>query len=151
MTGAREIVQRNPYLGRLPDADRDAFVAALTVGDFPDGHVFIEQGARASGAFLIIEGRVAITRANGAGVEERNRLGPGELFGLVALVDEAPRLATCRAAGPVRVASIPESAFSLLYRAHAPIAYALQRALAAQLARDFRVLDRQIRAALVAR
>jgi hypothetical protein len=48
----------------------------------------------------------------------------------------------------VRAAALPQNAFSLLFNAHAPIADALLRALAAQLMSDFRNVNAQIRQAL---
>jgi CRP-like cAMP-binding protein len=94
----------------------------------------------------VLDGTVRVTLDRHGASEELNVLGPGEFFGLIALVDDAPRSANCIASGDVTVASLPESAFRLLFNTHAPVAFALQRALADQLARDFRNLDRRIRA-----
>jgi putative ABC transport system ATP-binding protein len=142
---ALEVLGSMKSFASLSEADRQALSTAMQVRDYPDGHTFIREGARADAAYLVLEGEVRVTRDRRGTVEDLNRLGKGAFFGLVALVDEGPRSATCRAAGPVRVASLPPSAFALLFNAHAPIALAIQRVVAEQLTRDFRNLRQSIR------
>jgi cAMP-dependent protein kinase regulator len=139
-----ELLLRNPHTAALGPADRSALAAAMVVRSHPDGHVLIQEGRRGDTLFLLLEGEVLVTR-EGTGAQSIKRLQPGELFGLIALIDSEPRSATCTAAGPVRVAGLTSGAFALLFNAHAPIAEALQRTLAAQLTHDFRNLNRQIR------
>jgi CRP-like cAMP-binding protein len=134
----------------LGPGDIDALVAALLVQTHVAGHVFVREGERADSVYLIVSGEVSVGRSRDGKWEDLNRLSKGDLFGLVALVDAGPRSATCRAATPAVVGSMPRNVFSLLFNAHAPIALAFQRGLCAQLARDFRGLDRQIQAAMAA-
>jgi CRP-like cAMP-binding protein len=138
-----ELLARNPYTGALSLEDRTALATALVVRTYPDGYVFIKEGRRGDALFLLLEGEVLVTRER-AGAQPLKRLQPGELFGLIALIDNDLRSATCVAAGAVRVATLTRAAFSLLFNAHAPIADSLQRVLAAQLAHDFRNINRQI-------
>lgn len=58
--------------------------------DLPAGRVLMRQGEAGHEAFVIIRGRVAITR-DGQVIAER---GNGEILGEIALVDEGPRTAT---------------------------------------------------------
>ena len=139
-----EVLRQNPLTALLSDDDHAALAASLVPSMHPDGHVFIREGKRGDRLFLLLEGEVLVTRKR-SGAQLIKRLQPGELFGLSALVDNEPRSATCSAAGPVRVASLPQGAFSLLFNAHAPIADALLQAFAAQLASDFRNVNEQIR------
>jgi CRP-like cAMP-binding protein len=132
----------------LEAADLSALADALRVESHSAGHVFMREGDRADTVFLVISGDVSVGRERDGGWEDLNRLKAGDLFGLVALVDAGPRSATCRAATNATVGSMPRNVFSLLFNAHAPIALAFQQALCAQLARDFRGLDRQIQQAL---
>jgi CRP-like cAMP-binding protein len=134
----------------LGPADQTALAAALLVHEHDAGHVFVREGERADSVFLVISGEIEVGRDHGGSWEGLNRLSAGELFGLVALVDAGPRSATCRAATPAVVGSMPRNVFSLLFNAHAPISLAFQQALCAQLARDFRGLDRQLQQALAA-
>lgn len=115
------------------------------------GHVFIEEGDRPhpvmDALFLVLEGTVHVTteRRRTAGEAPLAALGPGDLFGVVALVDEGRRSARCEAAGEVRVASLTRQAYQLLVRTDVRVATQFQHALARQLARDLRAMDVQLR------
>jgi CRP-like cAMP-binding protein len=132
------VLAANPHFARLSAPDREALARALRIDEHPDGHVFVREGERGGAIYLVLDGEVLVCRERGERRHELNRMRPGELFGLVALVAKEPRSASCIAAGPCRVASIPDAAAQLLFHQSAPIACAFQKALAAQLARDFR-------------
>ena len=130
----------------LPEADLRVLEKAFNVESHGDSHVFVREGDRASSAWLIAEGEVVVTRDRASSVDEITVLGPGDLFGLIGLVSGRRRSATCTTRGPVTVGVIDGSAFEWLLDTHAPMGHALQRAVAEQLARDYR----QIQAHLVA-
>jgi CRP/FNR family cyclic AMP-dependent transcriptional regulator len=134
-----------PIFAELSPNQLEDLAHALTSTAFPDGHLFVREGARGDAVFLIESGTVAVTRERDGLIGELNRLGPGALFGLLALVDDEPRSATCRAVGPVRAGVLSAASFRRLLQENAPTAYALQRALAVQLASDFRGIDRRLR------
>ena len=60
--------------------------------------------------YVVLEGEVEL--AIGQGVVET--LGPGEPFGEMALIDQAPRVATATAKTPCKLAVIPEKRFLFL-------------------------------------
>ena len=75
-------------------ADGLARLAELaTAVDFPPGHVIARQGEIGTGFFVIIAGEVRVVR-DGAIVA---RLGPGEFFGELSVLDRMPRNATVAA------------------------------------------------------
>jgi CRP-like cAMP-binding protein len=61
--------------------------------DVPAGKVLIRQGELGDDLMIIYSGQVAVER-NGAKV---NKLGPGEFFGEIALLERGPRTATVTA------------------------------------------------------
>ena len=63
-------------------------------------------------------------------------------------MDEKPRSASCAAAGTCKVARLSKAATEELFHDAAPIALAFQRAVAKQLAKDFRHLNDVLRAQL---
>lgn len=132
-----------PSFSALAPQEIEALVAAVDVRDHADGEVFLRDGAGGDAVYLLLEGTVKVSRDHGA--TELNQMGPGELFGLVALVDDAPRSATCSALGPCKVGAWPTSVVRLLFNQRSAIAYAFQQALGAQLARDLRQLDQRVR------
>jgi len=76
------------------DAEGLAKLAALsTPVDFPAGHVIARQGEIGTGFFVIVSGEVRVVR-DGAVVA---RLGPGEFFGELSVLDRMPRNATVAA------------------------------------------------------
>jgi CRP/FNR family cyclic AMP-dependent transcriptional regulator len=64
-----------------------------TAVDFPPGHVIARQGEIGTGFFVVVSGGVRVVR-DGAVVA---RLGPGEFFGELSVLDRMPRNATVAA------------------------------------------------------
>ncbi len=74
--------------------------------------------------YLIIEGRVRISRElPGMGEEALAILGPGQVFGEMALLDESPRSADARVHERCRVLAIPKDGFDDLLFMHKDLAY----------------------------
>jgi CRP-like cAMP-binding protein len=143
-----DFLQKVPVFAEFGPAELSALEQAMTVDRYPDGHVFISENERGEYLFLIIEGTVVAThkRLNIRGIDTVERLGSGDLFGILSLIDNGYSWATYRAAEPVKVASLPLSAFELLFTAHAPIAHHFQNLIAMQLARDLRACARSLMA-----
>ena len=83
---------------------------------FAPGEIIFRQGDPGDFVYTIIEGQVEVVRAEPE-EEERviNRLGPGEYFGEMALVSNAPRTATVRALTPVDALTLARADFTALY------------------------------------
>ena len=74
--------------------------------------------------FIILEGKVRISReVSGMGEEALAVLGPGQVFGEMALLDEAPRSADARAHERCRLLVITKDAFEDLLFMHKDLAY----------------------------
>ncbi len=138
----------------LTAVERDALARAMVVERFPDGHQFIREGVPPvdwrHAAYVILDGKVLVTvdRKGPSDFGVVRLLEPGEVFGIVALVDDGARAATCRAAGPVTVASLTRQAFTMLYQSDMPVAVHFQLALARQLARDLRCANEELAEAM---
>ncbi|MBI2894197.1 MAG: cyclic nucleotide-binding domain-containing protein [Deltaproteobacteria bacterium] len=91
--------------------DREAFVElarALRVRRFPAGEIVLEEGTPGSSFFIVANGEVNVERkpppAARAGSTEPihlARLGPGSVFGEMAIISRTPRSASVVAAVPV--------------------------------------------------
>lgn len=143
-----QLLRRSPVFSRLDEAQLDTLARAFAVDEYAEGHVFIREGERDRALYLLVQGEVEVTHRGV--LRELTRLRPGALFGLMALLDESPRSATCRAASDCKVATLPQDAVARLLADAAPLACAFERAVAAQLAKDFRHVDEALRAALKA-
>ncbi|MGB0670509.1 MAG: cyclic nucleotide-binding domain-containing protein, partial [Rhodospirillales bacterium] len=71
-----------------------------------DGAVIFEQGEAGETAYLIAEGTVEILIQTREGPRTIAKLGKGEVFGEMALIDNAPRMATAIAVGDCDLVTI---------------------------------------------
>lgn len=83
---------------------------------FAAGETIFRQGDRGDLVYMIVEGQVEAIREEEGG-EERllATMGPGEYFGEMALISEAPRTATVRAKREVDAVSMGRADFTTLY------------------------------------
>ena len=80
-------------------AELDAIVSVTTLIDVPAGRVLCHQGERGDQGFVIVDGTAVVT-VDGDPVA---MLGPGEVFGEMALLDGGPRIATVTTTTPTRL------------------------------------------------
>ncbi len=109
--------------------------------DFPAGAVVFEEGDPGSRMYVIQTGQVRILKKVGPREITLARLGPGEAFGEMALLEGQPRSATAVVEVAARILEIDEAAFADLVRRNGEIALRLLRRLSARL----REANRQIR------
>ena len=106
--------------------------------------MFVYQNKEKSRSLIEGEVRCAITTT----AADPDSALSGELFGLLSLSDNRPATASCVAAGRVKAASLPYTAYHLLFQSSAPIGYHFLFAVARQLARDLRDRADALRALL---
>jgi CRP/FNR family transcriptional regulator, cyclic AMP receptor protein len=102
--------------------------AAKEVGH-RQGTVIAREGERGIGLFLIVEGECRVT----IGGRTKAKLGPGDFFGEVALLDGGPRTATVTAMTPVKLVGITGWVFRGLLMEHPSIALKTLEAVAGRL------------------
>lgn len=61
------------------------------------GQVLIQEGQAGAGLFVILRGEVAVSKDGPGGTTELARLGPGEAFGEISLLNDEPTTATVAA------------------------------------------------------
>ena len=94
-----------------------------------EGTVIAREGERGVGLFLILAGQCAVT----IGGKTKAKLGPGDFFGEVALLDGGPRTATVTALSPVKLIGITGWVFRGLLMEHPSIALKTLEAVAGRL------------------
>jgi CRP-like cAMP-binding protein len=92
----------------LPRDEVESFVAALSVTRLAAGDVLVRQGGPADGFFLVAEGEVELRQGDDGELE---RLGPGALFGEMAVLRDRPRRTTVRATSPALVWALDRETF----------------------------------------
>lgn len=108
----REEWPRDSFVHQLPAADRAALLDAGTPLRFEDDEILLVQGDTGDFLYVLTGGLVKVIVAAESGAQTtlaiRSR---GDLMGEFALLDNKPRTATARAAGPVTALKIRGSAF----------------------------------------
>jgi CRP-like cAMP-binding protein len=110
----------------LPDEELERISAMTSEVSFEPGNLLIEAGYPGSGAFVILDGRVAV-HARGVDTE----LGPGEVVGELALLrSDSKRIARVQALTHVDCLAIDRTAFRSLISSDVHLAVALLENLA---------------------
>ena len=93
----------------LPEQSTDLLAARLQATTANPGDVIAREGAPADKFFIVVEGEVEVVREIGG--EVLSRLGPGDLFGEIAIIRDRPRSATLRAVAPTRLLAMEHDTF----------------------------------------
>jgi CRP-like cAMP-binding protein len=143
----KNFLKSQPIFIGLRDRDLDALARAIEIREFPAGHAIIQEGRSGKELYLLIEGQVKVAQYNAetGQLEEINLIQPGELFGLLSLIDHLSTSASCISAGPVKIGVLQRNAYNLLAQASAPIAQGFQLAVAKQLALLLRHQEKLLR------
>jgi CRP/FNR family cyclic AMP-dependent transcriptional regulator len=101
---------------------------------YMDGSTIVREGATSEQLFVILAGKVRITR----GGRTVARMSAGDFFGEISLLDGGPRTATVKADGPVRCLVLLRKEFREILEEMPLVATKTLRSLATRL----RKLDR---------
>lgn len=110
--------------------------AAMTRRTVRRGHVVFAEGQKGDRLFVVLAGKVKISRSASDGRENiLTLLGPGELFGELSLFDPGPRTATAAALTEATMAALDHGELREWLRARPEVAEQLLAALARRLRR----------------
>ncbi|MEO8103452.1 MAG: cyclic nucleotide-binding domain-containing protein [Betaproteobacteria bacterium] len=104
-------------------------LAHSTVMSFPEGVKIMVEGATGSAMYIVLDGKVAV--AIGRKIVEK--LGPGGVFGEMALVDNSPRTATAVARSDCELLAIDRDTLIKLVKAEPAVGMQMMRAVAARI------------------
>jgi len=110
---AQKIIQE--AFNGIPDNEAEELVSIGEVKSYPRGTILCKENAYEDTFYVILAGEVEVSKTINED-EERilNRLQQGAFFGEMALIHNAPRVATVAATSPVRVLEINKQAFDRL-------------------------------------
>ena len=109
----------------LPAAELVAIQSQMKIVRHAEGHEITVRGEGGVGFMTILDGTVAVETAQG----RVRKLGPGDSFGEMALLDHEGRSATIRAESDVSLATIPEWSFKPFIHEHPEVAYRMLQTL----------------------
>jgi CRP/FNR family transcriptional regulator, cyclic AMP receptor protein len=123
--GAAELLKRVPIFSDLDRKELDRIAASMKPRTFNAGETVTTEGQTGVGFFVIEQGEVTVT----VGGDERRKLGPGDYFGEVALLNETARTATIKADTDLRCYGLTSWEFRPLVETHGSIAWKLLQAM----------------------
>jgi CRP-like cAMP-binding protein len=124
-----ELLAGCPLFRGIEPGGLAALAELATAVDFPAGHVIARQGEIGTGFFVIVEGRVRVIR-DGTVVA---RLGPGEFFGELSVLDRMPRNATVAAEEPTSCMALASWDFEKVLLDQPALTLAILRGVASRL------------------
>ena len=109
----------------LPESELRSLEKQMKTVKHPAGHEITVKGENGVGFMIILDGTVSVATVQG----KTRKLGPGDSFGEMALLDHEGRSATIKADTDVSLATIPEWNFKPFLKEHPEVAYRLLQVL----------------------
>ena len=123
--GAANLLKRVPIFSDLDGKELERIASSMKQRIFNAGDTVTAEGKTGVGFFVIEDGEATVT----VGGDERRRLGPGDYFGEVALLNESARTATITANTELRCYGLTSWEFRPLVETHGSIAWKLLQAM----------------------
>ena len=121
-----QLIRGVPLFAEADEKFLDRLAGEFIERTYAPGETITEEG-EAGRTFVVIESGEATVTVHG---QEVGKLGPGESFGEMALIDKSARSATVMADSEVHGYQLPVWSFRPLVESHPEMAWALLEALA---------------------
>jgi len=105
----------------LPESELRSLEKQMKIVKHPAGHEIVVKGENGVGFMIILDGTVTVSTVQG----KSRKLGPGDSFGEMALLDHEGRSANIKADTDVSLATIPEWNFKPFLKEHPEVTYRL--------------------------
>ncbi|GAB3268706.1 Crp/Fnr family transcriptional regulator [Chitinimonas naiadis] len=109
-----KLIQSVRLFGGFTQDEARLFLAACQFEQHPAGKRLLSEGEDGSELYVLLSGSVSVRRFGGISEHELTRLGPGETFGELALVDFGWRSASIETLEDVRVLVFKRASLSRL-------------------------------------
>lgn len=126
----------SPLFTDLDPAARAAVARHFEARDALADEVLLQEGDAATGLFLVVEGLVEVSRQDGESSALVARLGPGQVFGEIALVQGGGARATVVAQAESRLRVLPATAFAAVCADHPGVRAAAEALAEARVAEN---------------
>jgi CRP/FNR family transcriptional regulator, cyclic AMP receptor protein len=127
-----DLIKAVPLFSELGRKELEEVAHIADEIDLPEGKELTVEGHAGREFFVLIDGEAVVRQ----GDKEVNRLGAGDFFGEIALIEDRPRTATVVAQAPVRALVITARSFRSLLEHSPEIEDKVMSAKAARLAPD---------------
>lgn len=133
----RAWLEKVPLLAGCPGEVIDTLAASTAEFAFTDGQAIVRQGQIGNGLYVIVSGSAQIVQ----GTAELARLGPGDFFGELSVIDQRPRAASAIAVGATICLALASWDLMAVLEREPSVALNLLKELAGRL----RATDEQLR------
>ena len=124
-----ELLRRVPLFADFDEKDLKRLARSFKERTFDAGSTVAGEGKTGAGFFVIESGEAAVSVRGG----EHGKLGPGDYFGEIALIDDGARSATITADSDLHCYGLTSWEFRPLVEANASIAWKLLETMAQRL------------------
>lgn len=129
-----EALHAVPLFADLEDSDLARIAEASVVRTFNKNSIVITEGDSSNSLYVILSGEVKVFVSDADGkINIVNRLGPGDYFGELSLIDEEPRSASVETVSKCRMSILSRSCFIDYIEQHPRVAVSLLKGMGRRL------------------
>jgi CRP/FNR family transcriptional regulator, cyclic AMP receptor protein len=140
-----DFLQNVALFSNLEEKQLTLIKGLLKEAHYEAGAHIIDEGTVGVSVFIIMKGRVRIYLSSGQEQVELAKLGPGEFFGEMSLIDDHAAAATVEASEPTSVVTLTRADFKALLSSSTEISEKLWESLARNLNAKIRKTDELVR------
>lgn len=115
-----ELLQKLPIFAKLTFEETNQLAAIMQRSSVPAEHILIEENSLGDALWIVQSGEVKVSRGQAGGEhlpsEELGRLGVGDLFGEMSLIDDLLTSARVTTTQPSTLLKLPKADFEKLLR-----------------------------------
>jgi CRP/FNR family cyclic AMP-dependent transcriptional regulator len=126
-----EALRCAPLFADLPRRHLRALARVSGIAEFDQGALVVKEGVAGTVFFVIMEGRVRVTRRG----RTVSRLGKDDFFGELSLIDGGPRTADVVTEAPSRMLTLSRTEFRKLLESEPKLSSRLLEAMAGRIRR----------------
>jgi CRP/FNR family cyclic AMP-dependent transcriptional regulator len=129
MAAPEDLIRQVPLFADLDKRELQGLVSSMKERTFDEGATIATEGQSGIGFFIIDEGEATVSVQG----QDLRKLGHGDYFGEVALIDDGVRTATITANTPLKCYGITSWEFKPLVEQNADLAWKMLQTLAKRL------------------
>ena len=142
---AHDLLVSHPSRGVKPAALAEV-LRSLEINQLEHGEPLCQEGDPGNSMYFLLQGSIIVTRIDADGAErELVTMSAPALIGHMALVDNSPRSATCRAKGATQVAPLERTLYHTILSESSSRGTALRRMLLTSLTRQLETATDRLR------
>lgn len=108
-------LRANPLFSEVPDNELETISSLMAPVSYPAGSIIIQEGETGDSGYLLVSGEAEVVTCDLIGQETVLAvLGPGQLVGEIALLQDTPRTSTVRSKNDVEALRIDRESFQRL-------------------------------------